>query len=61
MEEFAQGPAFVVAILDGQDTIAQHVCKCPTHGTIIIPNYRIINLPLLDIQYLEMLQGLGIV
>ena len=36
MEEFAQGPVFVVAILDGQDTIAQHVCKCSTHGTIYI-------------------------
>ena len=45
MEELAQGLIFVVAAMDGKDSIAKHVCKCPTHDiihTYITATYNIL-------------------
>ena len=36
MEELVQGLEFVVVAMDGQDTIAKHVCQCPIHDITCI-------------------------
>ena len=53
MEELVQGLAFVDVVLDGQDAIAKHVCRCPTHD---ITCYNIIYSGIYMYVYIYMLQ-----